>query len=246
MEELWKDVVGFEGFYQVSSAGRVKRVSSDRILAGSKNQQGYVIICMSKHNNPSSKFAHAIVAEAFIGPRPDGMHIDHIDGVRDNNRLENLRYVTPMENNRAMFERQGGTFGGAKNGYSKLSAEQVAEIVEAHAKYGRYYGAATLAKKFGVSKNAIAAAAHGKTYKAEYEKCPAKSNGEYKTIQSQLVELQRENARLREDAERYRYAQEHLRIGLAKFDSWSHCDCDFTDMDDAAIDAHRAKKDSYQ
>lgn len=70
--------------------------------------------------------------------------------------------------------------------------------------------------------------------------------GEYKTIQSQLVELQRENARLREDAERYRYAQEHLRIGLAKFDSWSHCDCDFTDMDDAAIDAHRAKKDSYQ
>lgn len=106
MEEVWKDVVGYEGLYQVSNLGRVR--SLDRIVNGNrlkgkilsqvKDTKGYLFLRLSKNGNSKRFLVHRLIAEAFI-PRIEGKnYIDHINGIRDDNRIENLRWCTHQEN----------------------------------------------------------------------------------------------------------------------------------------------------
>lgn len=110
MEE-WRDVVGYEGFYMVSSEGRVK--SLDRVVAHKGFPRrlhgryikpayttGYPRISLSKNGVWISKSIHILVAESFIGTRPAGLLVDHIDRNCNNNQVDNLRYVTFSENTR--------------------------------------------------------------------------------------------------------------------------------------------------
>lgn len=103
MAEEWRDIIGFEGFYQVSNLGRVKRIKSgsgtqpERILRPRINR-GYYRVNLSKNNHPFDKRIHRLVAEAFI-PNPENKpEVDHIDGNVQNNNVDNLRWVTPKEN----------------------------------------------------------------------------------------------------------------------------------------------------
>lgn len=94
MEEIWKDISGFEGLYMVSSMGRVKSVRYKRILRGWVDKEGYAYV----HIKNKSYKVHRLVAQAFI-PNPDNKpYIDHIDTNPSNNRVENLRWATPKEN----------------------------------------------------------------------------------------------------------------------------------------------------
>lgn len=98
MTELWKDIPGFEGRYQVSSLGSVRsfaRYKDGRLLKPGKASHGYYTVSFGRNN---SKTVHSLVALAFIGPCPKGMEILHIDGSRTNNALSNLRYGTRTEN----------------------------------------------------------------------------------------------------------------------------------------------------
>lgn len=100
MEEIWKDVLNFEGIYQVSNLGRVKRIKTNRILKLSKSGFNYVGTCLSKNGQIKSKYVHQLVAESFLGHIPCGHKyvIDHINDDTKDNRLENLRVVTQREN----------------------------------------------------------------------------------------------------------------------------------------------------
>lgn len=109
--EVWKDVKNYEGYYIVSSMGKVK--SLDRIVLGKNgascfrcgklkssvtNRGGYLLVMLSKNNKPKSCRIHRLVAEAFI-PNPDNLPcIDHINTIRTDNRVSNLRWVTQKEN----------------------------------------------------------------------------------------------------------------------------------------------------
>lgn len=66
MEEIWKDVKGYEGLYQVSNLGRVKSLYTNRILKGYKKTKGYLVVDLCKHSTKSTKKIHRLVAEAFI------------------------------------------------------------------------------------------------------------------------------------------------------------------------------------
>lgn len=112
MEEIWKDVKGYCGWYQVSNLGRVKRlkkihcnhgktniVERERILKPTKDKKGYLIVILSNGGKDKKHLkVHRLVAEAFIANEYNKPQIDHINRIKDDNRVENLRWVTNTEN----------------------------------------------------------------------------------------------------------------------------------------------------
>jgi hypothetical protein len=104
MEEQWRWVMGHEGRYEVSNLGRVKShiKAEPKILRPGKASNGYLTVCFHTPKRRSYPIQH-LVAEAFIGPRPEGMCVLHSDGDRTNNICSNLRYGTHAENNADML-----------------------------------------------------------------------------------------------------------------------------------------------
>lgn len=107
--EVWRDVVGYEGRYMVSNLGRVKSLSKKHGFLVKKEKiisqfdsNGYCRIKLNKDGKSRKYFVHRLVAEAFIGDKGDKQEIDHIDTDRRNNCVENLRWCTKKEN--ANFE----------------------------------------------------------------------------------------------------------------------------------------------
>lgn len=102
-QETWKKIRGFPD-YAASNLGRVKRIRNTRgaksgsVLKGSPNGGGYLSVGLRRNGQSFSRRIHCLVAEAFIGPRPEGLYINHKDGDKQNNDVSNLEYVTPGEN----------------------------------------------------------------------------------------------------------------------------------------------------
>lgn len=109
--EVWRDIPGYEGLYQISDAGRVRscdRLIYDRrgvsrslkgkMISPSYDNSGYERTHLSKDGVCSSFCVHHLVALAFIGPRPKGMDVDHISEDKKDNRACNLRYLSHYEN----------------------------------------------------------------------------------------------------------------------------------------------------
>ena len=97
MEEVWKDVPGYEGLYRVSNTGKVFGIKRKNILAAAPNEKGYMYVVLCKNGKMKSKRVHKIVMLAFRG-EANGLEINHIDGDKKNNNLSNLEYCTHYEN----------------------------------------------------------------------------------------------------------------------------------------------------
>ena len=111
MQEIWKDIHGYNGYYQVSNLGRVKSVDRvvlssgfeqhrrEKILKQPKQTTGYSTVNLCVDNIRKRFLVHRLVAEAFI-PNPDNMpHINHKDENKRNNCVENLEWCDPKYNN---------------------------------------------------------------------------------------------------------------------------------------------------
>lgn len=102
--EVWKPVPGYEGLYEVSSIGRVKSLPRLRVKGGIMklrpgNKSGcYLAVALSKHDVRVVHYVHYLVLLAFVGPRPEGLEVRHLDGNDLNNTLGNLAYGTSAEN----------------------------------------------------------------------------------------------------------------------------------------------------
>jgi hypothetical protein len=97
--EFWKEIKGYEGLYEVSSEGRVKSLGRKPGIMRPGLSNGYLKVGLTKDGIRSRFRVHRLVAEAFI-PNPDNKpEVDHINGDRKDNRVENLRWMTHQENN---------------------------------------------------------------------------------------------------------------------------------------------------
>jgi len=108
MNEVWKDIPDYEGYYQVSNIGGVKSLAretsngnckSDRILTSFPKNGRYLYVGLLKNNKMKQIAVHRLVLFAFIGqPSFPKLHCNHKNGIKTDNRVENLEWVTPQEN----------------------------------------------------------------------------------------------------------------------------------------------------
>ena len=149
MGEEWRDIIGYEGLYMVSNLGRVKslerydsggRKIKERVLTGTIDKKGYIIVNLTKNNECKPLKVHRLVAIAFIPNPEDKPFIDHINTIRDDNRVENLRWCTQKENcnneitKKKLRESLKGKGIGENNGmYGKKHSEETKKkMSEAH------------------------------------------------------------------------------------------------------------------
>lgn len=98
MQEIWKDVKGYEGLYQVSNLGNVYSTKTAKILKSQISGKGYKTVCLHKNNVPHTNQLHRLIAQAFI-PNPNNYpQINHIDGNKTNNNINNLEWCDQSYN----------------------------------------------------------------------------------------------------------------------------------------------------
>lgn len=161
--EEWRPALGYEGLYQVSSIGRVKRLGGtggarlDKILARSTNNMGYFYLALCANGKQRKFLVHRLVAMAFI-PNPENKaEVNHKQRPVKNCCVENLEWATPAENIRhatvVLKYKQG-----ENNGFSVLKAHQIPAIRAACASGLTH---AAVAKTYGVSPTTIRKIVHG-------------------------------------------------------------------------------------
>lgn len=139
-EEEWRSIL--DGFYEVSNLGRIRRAKIGKMTAATEigrvvgtwlstpnksSKGGYCLCHLSCDNKVKNYTVHKLVAEAFLGPRPAGMEVNHKDGVKTNNRSDNLEYVT-KKNNAEHAIKTGLYKIGERHWKAKITESQVLKI----------------------------------------------------------------------------------------------------------------------
>lgn len=153
MNEIWKDIFGYEGYYQVSNTGKVKNVNTNHIKHSTLANTGYLVITLYKDNKGKTLTIHRLVAQAFI-PNPDNKpQVNHIDGNKTNNNITNLEWVTAKENIRHII---GLGFKPVCNTRGKFGKDNKRSTkIGQYSKNGKllniYYGGNEIKKKLNLS-----------------------------------------------------------------------------------------------
>lgn len=135
-KEIWKDIPGYEGCYQASNLGNIKSIPryvsnhtgmllvKEKLITQRKNKQGYMICYLSKNAKDECFRVHRLIAKTFI-PNPENKpQVNHIDGNKSNNRLENLEWCTNSENQIHAFK-NGLNYVTGRAGKPKRKVEQI-------------------------------------------------------------------------------------------------------------------------
>ena len=159
-DEIWKSIIGYEGFYSVSNFGVVRNEKKrqgtwkNRILKAHKDSTGYFFLRLYRDGIGKNFGIHRIVANAFIGEKPMGFEINHKDGDKENNYFFNLEYTTRRENilhgyRLGLYPRKYGN--NATN--AKLSSKNIIFIRKSFG--GCEHNQPQLAKMFNVKQSTI-------------------------------------------------------------------------------------------
>ena len=155
-EEEWRDVIGYEGIYQVSNMGRVRRVSGGpgarpgHTLNPNRDNNGYLLVNLCRNGRGTSLRIHSLVCQAFHGHPPDSSYeVNHKNGKRGDNRVSNLEWVTYSENLMHAYR----VLNRKRIRVSKLTSDQVRQIRELWATGD--YTQTGLGKLFGISQATV-------------------------------------------------------------------------------------------
>lgn len=107
MIELWKDIEGWEGLYQVSNKGRIKSVRRNKVKVLDTNSSGYIRVQLCDNKRRKKVSVHRLVATAFVQGYFEGAVVNHKDLDRTNNCSDNLEWCTPSDNQRHAIRMRG-------------------------------------------------------------------------------------------------------------------------------------------
>jgi predicted XRE-type DNA-binding protein len=156
MEEIWKDIEGYEGLYQVSNRGNVKALnkwSKGALKDLTLFKNSYHKVNLYKNNKQKTFYVHQLVGKAFIDNPNNRKAINHIDCNRINNNVSNLEWVTPLENTTHAIKNNLFNNKGENHTSSKLTESQVLEIDQLLK--NKNFSQADIARKFNVSHSLI-------------------------------------------------------------------------------------------
>lgn len=165
-QEIFKDIEGYEGLYQISNLGRVYGVvRGDYKKSVCKNSSGYHQFNLSRNSKVKSFRVHRLVAIHFVeGRTEDRNQVNHIDGDKSNNRADNLEWATAEENTRHAYETGLiDPLSGEECHYSKLTKAEVRGIRKL-AKYFSY-SHREIAETYNVSRSAIQKVISGESWR---------------------------------------------------------------------------------
>lgn len=134
-KEIWKDVIGYEGFYQVSNYGRVRSnyFSKQKILKLFSATNDYLMVNLYKNKKASPQLIHRLVYEAFYGIKSCRKYvIDHIDNNKLNNHLCNLQYITNRQNSFKDKKSKSGHFNIYLNSGNYLVRMRINNVKKKH------------------------------------------------------------------------------------------------------------------
>ena len=142
--EIWKDVIGFEGAYQVSNFGNAKSVDrkvkhnfgglalkKGKLLKLIPDKDGYLRVNLKRQQKTNNRIVHRLVASAFIDNPENKPQVNHKNGIKNDNRVENIEWCTTFENRQHAYDtglQNSFTRQGEKNNFNKLREEDVRGI----------------------------------------------------------------------------------------------------------------------
>jgi hypothetical protein len=172
-KEEWREALYWEGLYEVSNMGRVRNIqrwvkskSTGRkflpvvVRKLQLNRYGYPVACLNGKAKVVLKSVHRMVVETFIGPIPDGMQVNHMDGNKENNHLDNLEVCTGSQN-QLHRHRVLGQHQGEHHPLSKLKERDIHLL---RTMYADGFTQQQIADNFGVDRTCISLIVRGKNW----------------------------------------------------------------------------------
>lgn len=165
MSEIWKDIPGLEGLYKCSNFGNFKApekiensshrrcIRKEKILKTCHESNGYLQISIIVNKKQTLHLAHRLIALTFIKKIEGKDFVNHKNGIKDDNRVENLEWCTKSENSKHSFAIGTQCNKGEHHSRAKITDDIVREIRRKH--IPKTYGCHKLAKEFGMSKTNI-------------------------------------------------------------------------------------------
>ena len=166
--EIWENVEDFEGIYQISNHGRLKsfKAAADGRVLSNKNRKGdYLAVVLQANGKTKHTRMHRLVAECFIPNIFGGNEVNHRDGNKQNNHVDNLEWVTRSEN--ALHARIHNTnILGGMNFYNRyIRPKRIVQLTLDHNHVAEYYNSKEAADKTGVCQRNIMQVASKDEYK---------------------------------------------------------------------------------
>ena len=165
--EIWKDIKGYEKMYQISNLGNVKSLKrkycrNDKILKQAINKKGYKICALNKNRKIKSYIVHRLIALSFIKNEFNKPQINHKNGIKTDNRIENLEWCTNSENQLHAYKIGLSNRKGENHTQNKLKNSDIYKIRNL---YNNNYSLIQLAQSFNTTSSNIYRIVNLKTWK---------------------------------------------------------------------------------